>query len=138
MGECRGLNKSAFEIMSTPVVVANLEETLQDAARRMYESNVGSVVVVDKDGGLAGILSRRDILYLVASGEARKNPSLSTVMTASVITGAPNESLSSILDKMRSAGVKHIVIVDDEGKPIGMVSMWDILMSIARECLDEE
>ncbi|MCE4618531.1 MAG: CBS domain-containing protein [Desulfurococcales archaeon] len=136
--ECKGLDKKAYQVMSTPVVVASVEEFLEDAARRMYESNVGSVVIVDRNNKLAGILSRRDVLYLVATGEARKNPKVSTVMTASVITGTSDEALASLLQKMRSAGVKHIVIVDGEDKPIGIVSMWDILMSIAKECLGED
>jgi len=136
--ECKGLDKTAYQVMSTPVVVASAEEFLEDAARRMYESNVGSIVIVDQDNKLVGILSRRDVLYLVATGEARKNPRVSTVMTASVITGSSNERLASLLQKMRSAGVKHIVIVDGEDRPIGIVSMWDILMSIARECLGED
>lgn len=136
-GFCRGLDRKAVEVMSTPTIVARMNDTLEDAARLMYESGVGSIVVVDDDGRLAGILTRRDVLYLVAKGEAKRNPRLSTIMSTSVITGSPDEALSSILHKMRDAGVKHVVIVDDKEKPVGIVSMWDILMSIARECLSE-
>lgn len=137
-GECRGLERRAYEVMSTPVVSIQPDSTLEEASRVMYESNVGSVVVVEPGGRLAGILTRRDVLYLVASGEARRNPRVSTVMATSVITGSMDEELSSILSKMKTAGVKHVVVVDDEDKPVGIVSMWDVLMSVARECLMDD
>ena len=73
---------------------------------------------------------------MVATGEARRNPRVSSVMSASVITAGPEEDLATVLDRMRSAGVRHIVVVED-GKPVGVVSMWDILTTVWRECLGD-
>ena len=123
--------------MSAPPVTVRGEASLREAAKVMYDSNVGSVVVVD-GGRLQGILTRRDVLRLVASGDALRDPKVSSVMATSVITASPEETLSSILDKMRQAGVKHVVIVDEEERPLGVVSMWDILSLLARECLGPE
>ena len=48
--------RRVYEVMSTPPVTVGVDASLIDAARAMYESNVGSVVVVDDNGGLAGIV----------------------------------------------------------------------------------
>lgn len=118
--------------MSTPPITASLNEQLWDAARRMYENNVGSVLVTDESGRLVGILTRRDILYLLASGRAVKNPRLSDVMTLNPITGYREETLEDILAKMREARIRHMPIVDDTGRPLGMISMRDILEYLSK------
>jgi CBS domain-containing protein len=132
---CDVLNRKIYEIMSTPPITTSTDATLIDAAKAMYESNVGSVVVVDEKGELAGIVTRRDVLYLVATGEARRNPRVSTIMTTSVITVSPTEDLATALDRMRNAGIKHIVVTENN-KPIGVVSMWDIMNAVWRECVE--
>ncbi len=137
MVACGGLERRrVYEVMSTPPVTVGVDASLVDAARAMYESNVGSVVVVDDNGGLAGIVTRRDVIYLVATGEARRNPRVSSVMSASVITASPEEDLATVLDRMRSAGVRHIVVVEG-GRPVGVVSMWDIMNTVWRECVGD-
>jgi len=135
---CGVLEKRAYEVMSTPVVTVPGDISLSMAAREMYQANVGSVVVVDEEGRIQGILTRRDAIYSLAAGEARRDPPVRLVMSESVITGRPEEKLSEILEKMRSAGVKHVPIVDGENRPIGIVSMWDILMALAGDCLGRE
>ena len=136
-GECGILGRTrVFEIMSSPPVVVGLDESLEYAARRMYEAGVGSVLVVDGDGRLRGILTRRDIIYLVASGVARKNPPVRLYMSESVITVEEGEPVGVALDRMREAGVRHLAVLDGRGGLVGVVSMWDILMLLARECVE--
>jgi len=136
-GACGVLEKRAYEVMSTPVVVVPGDYSLSMAAREMYKANVGSVVVIGEDGGVIGILTRRDAIYSLAAGEARRDPPVRLVMSQSVITGRPDETLGEILEKMRSAGVRHVPILDDAGRPVGIVSMHDILMALAGDCLGE-
>ncbi len=136
--ECGLLSsRRAFEVMSAPPVTVGLEARLSEAARIMYSSNVGSVVVVDESGRLAGILTRRDVLRLVATGEAARDPPVYSVMSASVITAHPEDDLASVLARMKAAGVKHIVVVDEDERPRGVVSMWDIMSLLAGECVEK-
>jgi len=128
--------KRVYEIMSSPPVVVSEDESLEGAARRMYEAGVGSVLVVDSGGRLRGLLSRRDVIYLVASGAARRNPPVRLYMSESVITVEEEEPVRAALDRMREAGVRHLAVLDSEGRLVGVVSMWDILMLLARECLE--
>ncbi len=138
MGECSILRERlAYEVMSTPPVTVGLDASVSEASRVMYTNNVGSVVVVDGEGRVAGILTRRDILRLVATGEAARDPKVESVMAAGVVTAGERDSLSSILSRMRAAGVKHVVVVDEGERPVGVVSMWDILGLLAGECIED-
>ena len=128
--EC--LEAKAYTLMSTPPVSVSREEPLWSVARVMYETGVGSVLVVE-GGRLVGILTRRDIVYLVATGRAAANPPVGSVMSLSPITAKQDEDVLSLLEKMREAKVRHLPIVDDEGRPVGVVSMQDILEHLA-EC----
>jgi len=134
-GECSLLSsRRVLEVMSSPPVSVEPGARLSEAARVMYSNNVGSVIVLDEDGGLAGILTRRDVLRLVATGAAARDPPVSSVMSTSVVTVADRESLAEALARMRAAGVKHLVVVDSAERPVGVLSMWDVLRELAGEC----
>ena len=134
--ECRILEETrVYGIMSSPPVWVRPEAGLEEAAKRMYEAGVGSVLVLGEDSVLLGILTRRDLIYLLASGVARKNPPVRLYMKESVITAREGDTVRQALDRMRSAGVRHLAVLDSEGKPVGVVSMWDILMLLARKCI---
>src|ERR1700740_2683911 len=74
--------RTVADVMSAPVVTANPSETVADAARRMSEQGVGSVVVVD---GLRpiGILTERDLIRFAAGGADTTGTKVSEWMTES-------------------------------------------------------
>ena len=113
-------------IMSKPVVTAAPDTTLEEAARTMVENGVGSLVIVDEEGRVAGIVTERDLLYSLA----RKLPcatKVSDVMSRNVVTARPEDPVLSVVDKMRDMNIRHVPVVDEEGRPIGMVSVRDII-----------
>jgi len=124
------LSRRVEEVMSSPPIVAGVGERLSSAARRMYEAGVGSVIVVDASGRLAGILTKTDILRLLAMGAAARDPRLGDVMTLNVITARPWEPLGAAEERMRELGIRHLPVVDEEGVPRGMLSYTDILRAL--------
>ena len=136
--ECNLLKTTRiYEIMSSPPVTIFKGESIEAAAKKMYASGVGSVLVVDEDERLAGIITRRDLIYLLASGIARRNPPVERYMVESVITAREDETADDALQRMREAGVRHLAVIDNNGRPVGVVSMFDILMLLARVCIEQ-
>ncbi len=113
--------------MSTPPITVPRGARLWEAARVMYENNVGSVLVVDEEGRPEGIITRKDMLYYLASGIAAKNPTVAAVMKSSIVTARPDETLEDALKRMIDLGIRHLPVVDEKGKVRGMISSWDIL-----------
>ena len=127
-------------VMSTPPITAKPTTPLWEVARKMYENNIGSILIVDEDGKLSGIITRRDLLYLLASGIAARNPPAGAVMSTSVITASPKEQVIKILGRMRKLGIRHIPVVDDDMRPLGVISLWDLanlILSCIEDALEE-
>jgi citrate synthase len=117
------------EVMSSPVVVASPTETVADAAERMRERSVGSVVV-SEDGAPIGILTERDLVRLCAQGVDPRSTKVSDWMTANPDTCDPSEDAVEAFDRFAQKGYRHIPVLRD-GELIGILSLRD-LMRIAR------
>jgi CBS domain-containing protein len=113
------------DAMSTVVLTIGPAHTLRQAASLMAARRVGAAVVLDGDLGL-GILTERDILNSVGSGQ---NPDLETAgthTTTDVVFAAPSWTLEEAAGAMAHGGFRHL-IVTDSGGPVGIVSVRDII-----------
>jgi citrate synthase len=113
------------ELMSAPVATALPDETVAEAATRMRDRKVGSVVVVDGERPI-GILTERD---LVRWGAAGVDPGASKVaewMTADPDCVAPDLAVQEAYDSLRAHGYRHIPVVEGD-RLVGIVSIRDLL-----------
>ena len=118
------------DLMSTPPVTIDRDEPLEKAAKLMYENNIGSVIVVSKDGKIEGILTERDLVFAIARGKIGRNMPVWMFMTENPITVNPGTPIIDALKTMREANIRHLPVVDKEGKPVGMLSLRDIVEAI--------
>jgi CBS domain-containing protein len=108
--------------------------TVRDAMQIMLNENIGALLVVDDAGKLLGIFSERDILTRVAGlGQSYADLSVSQFMTPNPETVSPGDTLAFALHKMDVGGYRHLPIVK-EGRPVGMISVRDMLRFITRLC----
>jgi CBS domain-containing protein len=108
------------------VVAVRPSDSVLQAANLMNERNIGGLVVLDGDQ-LAGIFTERDVLRrVVAAGLDPATTPVSAVMTAPVITAAPELSIDDCASLMTTRGIRHLP-VRDAGGLAGMVSIRDLL-----------
>ena len=116
-----------------PTTVAP-DTPLCEAIGRMLEDNIGAVLVVDAAGRLIGILSERDLLHKVAGvHEAYSDLPVSRFMTARPECVAPTDPLNFALHKMDAGGYRHVPVVEN-GRPVSVVSVRDMIRHITRLC----
>ncbi len=115
------------DIMSKPPITLPVTATVDDAIKTMWENQVGSVLIVDEEGKLVGIVTQRDILYTGYRGLCGKGIPVRDVMTENPITIKPEEPVEEATRKMKDADVSHLPVVDEEGKPVGVISMRDVM-----------
>ena len=115
------------DVMSTPPITVDKETPIEQAAKVMDDNNISSVMVVDKDGKLVGIFTDRDLRFAVAEGKVGKGLPIHMLMTENPITISPSDLVIDAMKKMRDADIKHLPVVDGEGKPLGMITMRDII-----------
>jgi len=113
------------DLMTRDVLAVAPEDTLGEAAERMVERGVGSVVVSDF-GRLIGILTERDLLRAVADRIHSSEARVREWMTSEPITATPETTPREAARTMLDHGFRHLPVVDDE-TTLGIVSLRDVL-----------
>jgi CBS domain-containing protein len=125
------------DAMTTVVLTVGPEHTLRDAARRMTERGVGAAVVIDEQQAGPGIITERDVLRSVGSGEAPDRQRVRDHLTANVILATPDWSLEQAASEMVRGGFRHIVVVEG-ADVVGILSMRDIVRSWTADAATSE
>ena len=128
-GGAAELEISAAQLMS-PARSCQATDTLNEAARLMWELDCGAIPVVNHAGRLVGIITDRDIcMAAYTRGQPLAALSVESTMCPDVATATPHDSLGSIASVMRHRQVRRIPVVDG-GKLVGIVTMADIARHI--------
>lgn len=112
-----------------PLAVATSASVL-DAAQLMAERRCGSVLVVSVDKALIGIFTERDLLVkVVAPSRDPATTRIADVMTPGPRTALPTMPVSHALVLMRDGGFRHLPVVDEHDRILGIFSIRDTLTS---------
>ena len=98
--------------------------SVREAIGMMREHRVGCLLVVD-DGRLVGIITERDLLLKL--DQADLNRPVREFMTPDPEVLAPEDPIVYALNKMSVGGFRHVPLVDGAGRPVGIVSVKDII-----------
>lgn len=104
---------------------------LAEVAREMRTNDADSVAVMDDDA-LVGIITERDLVRAIADGVNPSQTTASVIMTADPATVTADEDVSVVALKMMSLGVRHLPVVDGDGKPMGLVSARNLVAVLDR------
>ena len=111
----------------TKVVTISPTATIIQAARKMRDHNIGSLVVVGSLGAVLGIITERDILgKVVAEDVIPVNKKVSDIMVRGVISCSSDSSAAEAKQMMAENHIRHLPIIDC-GVLVGMVSARNVL-----------
>ncbi len=97
------------------------------ALQKMAEKNIGALLVID-EGKLVGILSERDYARKVAlMGKVSKDTAVKEIMTQRVLYVRPDESIEDCMALMTEKHFRHLPVIDNKGKILGMISIGDVV-----------
>ena len=123
-GEIRSLE------LRKPITVG-AGETLQTVVEILQAQHIGCVLVVDEDGRLAGIFTERDLLTRVAGRRLDwTKERIAAHMTADPETLRPAHRIAWALNLMHMGGYRHVPLIDGDRRPVGVVSVKDIVAFI--------
>jgi CBS domain-containing protein len=103
------------------------EATIREAVAQLAEHKIGALIVVNADGSLCGILSERDIVRWAAKHEDVMSQPVGQVMTHDVVVGLPQDDIMSVAHVMTERRFRHLPVVDENRKVIGMISIGDVM-----------
>lgn len=121
------VHETLADVLSQPPLLLDSEATLAEALHVMRQHRRGYVLLV-QEGKLAGIFTERDVLLKVAGNQIDPaRTAASAYMTRDPVTLPPDAGVAFALNKMVVEGFRHIPLVDEQGCPVGVVSMRDII-----------
>lgn len=118
-----------------PPVTVSASAPLSDAMTAMIAERVGAVLVVGPTGQLVGILTERDFLTRVTGSPGYTALPVRQFMTRDPEAVTPADPLAFALAKMDLGGYRHLPVTDN-GRPVGVISVRDILRHVMRVCND--
>jgi CBS domain-containing protein len=121
------------EVMRTPAVTCSTATTLGSVARLMRDRNVGSVIVLDKIGYLAGIVTDRDLALRGLGGGRSADVGVEAVMTRDVATVSIHADTSDAASIMAKRAVRRVPVVDELDQPHGIVTLDDLVRHLGTE-----
>lgn len=120
-------DKPDFKTKPKPVTFAP-EDTVQQALDVMCEKNIGSIIVINPDETVAGIVTERDMMIRVlGAGVNPKKTALKDIMSRDVMVANEHDDLVDWLRTMTHERFRHLPIVDEEGKLVNMLSQGDFV-----------
>ena len=103
------------------------DASVLDAVRLMVERNVGSLLVTDESGAIAGIVTERDYLRRVTlEDRTEAETRVAEVMSSPLVVVTPETSIDECMAVMSDRRIRHLPVVD-EGRVAGLVSIGDLV-----------
>lgn len=119
------------------LIIVSAEMTVREAARLMATHKIGAVMIGEASR-LIGIFTERDLAFkVVAAGRDPDAVRLAEVMTRDPDTLRPEDTAHDALQRMSQRGYRHLPVVDDSGRIVGMVSVRDIYGAMLNQLADE-
>ena len=115
-----------------PVISARKEDSVRAVIDLLAQNRIGAVPVLENDM-IIGIFSERDYARKgIIQGRKAKSTTVSTVMTADVITVSPEQSIEHCMQLMSHKKFRHLPVIDRD-MVVGVVSISDLVSAIIRE-----
>jgi len=124
------------EIMTKATVTDAADDSLAEAAARMWNAQTGSLLVMEGEN-LLGIVTERDLLRAIAHGQDPTTVPLKDVMRTDVITALPQMTLKDAANLMATKWIRHLPIVEN-GKVVGIISQRDLTGVLAQALHEPE
>ena len=121
------------ELMHTPAVTCAPTTTLREAGQLMARRHVGSVVVIDQVGEVAGIVTDRDIVLRAVAEGRSADVTVDTVMTRNVATIDTRADIADAAATMMKRRVRRLPVVDERGHVHGVLTLDDMLRDMGRQ-----
>jgi CBS domain-containing protein len=122
------------EIMTRRVECVRPDTTLQEAARKMRDLDVGPLPVCGDDDKLAGVLTDRDItVRATAEGKDPTRTPVKEAMTPEVVYVFEDQDARDAADTMATHQIRRVLVMNRDKRLVGIVSMGDLAVDAGNE-----
>jgi len=127
-----------WQLDQGPLIRLTPDVPARQAVEKMSKARRGAVVIQDERGHLIGIVTERDVVRAgTGTDEQWQQRPVSEVMTRDPTSIHENDSVSEAVSRMQRGKFRHLPVVDEEGRPTGLISIRDVLGYIAEQFSQE-
>jgi CBS domain-containing protein len=120
--------QSILTVKGSAVATIAPDRSLADATASLRDHGVGALVVSTDDAAILGILSERDVVRaLAAHGGSTLGRDVASAMSAHVVTCRADDSIDELMASMTERRIRHLPVVDDDGRLAGIISIGDVV-----------
>ncbi len=121
--------KTIGQVMHNKLVRSEPDATLFDAARKMADMKLSFLVVCEQQYPM-GVLTERDIATLISSGVSLEESLVKDHMSSPVVSMREEQPAYDAVELMRVHGIRRVVVVDESGKALGVVTQSDMVRGL--------
>lgn len=126
---------SVGQYCNRQTVTAERSTEISEIARMMRREHVGTVVVVERRDNVeypVGIVTDRDlVIEVLAQSLAPETVTVGDIMSSDLVTARENDNFWHTLDRMSARGVRRLLVVDEKGALVGILTVDDVLTALA-------
>jgi CBS domain-containing protein len=136
MPPLRGTATDMLAFKGTTVHSVDPDATVYEAIALMDERRAGALLVM-RGERLVGIISERDYTRkVILLGRASKETRVEEIMSTEVISVRPATSLGECLNLVTHRGIRHLPVLDDDGRVVGVLSIGDLVRAVVAQQAD--
>ncbi|MCU7786740.1 CBS domain-containing protein [Pyrobaculum sp. 3827-6] len=112
--------------------------TVRDVVRLMASNNIGLVVVVDSGRRPVAVVSERDVIKALDRGVSMDEKAVNIGTRGPLLTAKRGDDVYKVVKAMRERGIRHVVVLNDDGTLAGVVSIRDLIEDKALKAIGEK
>lgn len=122
------------DVMTDTLVVLDMRMTLETAARILAERHISGAPVVSATGQAIGVVTRADLLD---PRHQTPDATVETAMTKVIYAVRPSDPAMSAVRLMVAEAIHRVVVIDADGRLVGIVTAMDVMRALVRAEPDE-
>lgn len=116
------------------IVTVSPQASVFEAIQLMDQKNIGSLLVLNVHGKIAGIFAERDCFRkVILSDKSPRDVLVKSVMTKKVIYASPENTVDECMALMTQKRIRHLPVIDANEKVVGIISIGDLVKFMASE-----
>jgi CBS-domain-containing membrane protein len=118
------------DIMTRQLFTVDADASAEEAAWALTRRHIGGAPARDADGNLVGMLSKSDLADPEPAQWLRKEATVADIMNPDVVTLYANDPAMAAVSEMTRREIHRIVVLDEDSKPVGIVTPMDIVRAL--------
>ncbi len=132
----KGLHKVKDFMIRNPISL-NVNDSIYDSFRLMVEKGLGRVLLTNDDGKLEGIVTTTDMLFVSPFLRTKSDVKVEEIMNPDPFVVYEEEDLSSAAKLMANRKIKSVPVINDSGRPIGLITTSDVVRALTSDSVRE-